>query len=50
MKLYVTECGAVGDGVTLCTDAINEAITKVNEAGGGYAIASRKIFKWYYFP
>ena len=38
MRMYITECGAVGDGVTLCTDAINETITKVNEAGGGYAI------------
>ena len=38
MRLSILECGAVGDGVTLCTDAINETITKVNEAGGGYAI------------
>jgi len=38
MRLSILECGAVGDGVTLCTDAINEAITKVNEAGGGYVI------------
>lgn len=38
MRLSILECGAVGDGVTLCTDAINETITKVNEAGGGYAV------------
>ena len=38
MELYITEFGAVADGVTKCTDAINETINKVAEAGGGYAI------------
>lgn len=38
MNMYITECGAVADGVTMCTDAINETINKVAEAGGGYAI------------
>ena len=38
MRLSILECGAVADGVTLCTDAINTAINKVAEAGGGYVI------------
>ena len=38
MRLYITECGAVADGVTKCTDAINEAIERVASAGGGYVI------------
>jgi len=35
MRLSILECGAVADGVTLCTDAINQAIDKVAQAGGG---------------
>ena len=38
MRLSILDCGAVADGVTKSTDAINEAITRVNEAGGGYVI------------
>lgn len=38
MRLYITECGAVADGITKCTDAINEAIERVASAGGGYVI------------
>lgn len=38
MNMYITECGAVADGVTMSTNAINETINKVAEAGGGYAI------------
>ncbi len=38
MRLYITDFGAVADGVTKSTDAINETINKVAQAGGGYAI------------
>ncbi len=38
VRLYITECGAVGDGETLCTEAINAAVSKVAEAGGGYVL------------
>ena len=38
MNMYITECGAVADGVTMSTDAINATINKVAEAGGGYAM------------
>jgi len=38
VRLSILDCGAVADGVTKSTDAINEAITRVNEAGGGYVI------------
>ena len=31
MELYITQFGAVADGVTMCTDAINETINKVAE-------------------
>ena len=38
MRLSILDCGAIADGVTKSTDAINDAINKVNEAGGGYVI------------
>jgi len=38
MRLSILDCGAVADGVTKSTDAINEAINRVSEAGGGYVI------------
>lgn len=34
-RFVVTEYGAVGDGVTNCTSAINAAISAANAAGGG---------------
>ncbi|MBR6558481.1 MAG: right-handed parallel beta-helix repeat-containing protein [Clostridia bacterium] len=36
MRICITEFGAIADGVTKCTEAINKAITCVAEAGGGY--------------
>jgi len=34
----ITDYGAVGDGKTICTEAINKAITAANEAGGGRVV------------
>jgi polygalacturonase len=34
----ISDYGAVGDGQTLCTKAINEAITAANKAGGGRVV------------
>lgn len=38
MRLSILDFGAVGDGETLCTEAINNTIKAVAEAGGGYAV------------
>ncbi|MBQ3065881.1 MAG: right-handed parallel beta-helix repeat-containing protein [Clostridia bacterium] len=38
MRLYVTELGAIGDGVTSNTAIFNEAVVKVAEAGGGQVV------------
>ena len=37
--------GAVGDGVTLCTEAINSAIVKCSENGGGRVVVPAGVFK-----
>ena len=34
-EFSVTNFGAIGDGITLCTDAFNETIKKCNQSGGG---------------
>ena len=35
-KIYdIRDFGAVGDGVTLCTEAINDALEAARENGGG---------------
>jgi len=44
MNLYITELGAVGDGVTSNTAIINEAIEKVHAAGGGQVIVPPGTF------
>ena len=38
MQYSILDFGAVADGETLCTEAINKTIRSVAEAGGGYAI------------
>ncbi len=37
-KVKITDFGAVGDGMTLCTDAINNAIKHVSDKGGGMVV------------
>ncbi|MBQ3066320.1 MAG: hypothetical protein IJC98_08810 [Clostridia bacterium] len=44
MNLYITDLGAVGDGVTSNTAIINEAIERVHAAGGGQVIVPRVSF------
>jgi len=44
MVLYITEMGAIGDGIALNTDIINEAIDKVHQAGGGQVIVPPGIY------
>ena len=41
----IKDFGAVGDGKTLCTNAINSAITKCSESGGGMVVIPAGIFK-----
>ncbi|GHT63482.1 exo-poly-alpha-D-galacturonosidase [Bacteroidia bacterium] len=42
---YITDFGAVGDSVTLCTDAINKAIATCSEKGGGRVVVPTGKFK-----
>lgn len=39
-EFSVTDFGAIGDGTTLCTNAINEAIRSCNKAGGGKVLVA----------
>ena len=41
----IKDFGAVGDGVTLCTKAINVAIEKCSENGGGMVVVPAGAFK-----
>ena len=41
----IKDFGAVGDGVTLCTNAINSAVVKCAENGGGMVVIPTGIFK-----
>ena len=45
MQYSIKEFGAVGDGVTLCTNAINSAIEKCAENGGGRVVIPAGVFK-----
>ncbi len=39
-EFSITDFGAIGDGTTLCTNAINEAIRSCNKAGGGKVLVA----------
>ena len=41
----IKDFGAVGDGVTICTGAINSAVEKCFENGGGMVVVPAGIFK-----
>ena len=41
----IKDFGAVGDGETICTNAINSAIAKCHENGGGMVVIPVGIFK-----
>ena len=47
-QVCITEFGAKGDGVTLNTEAINNAIKSVSEKGGGKIVIPAGI--WYTGP
>lgn len=47
-KISITELGAVGDGVTDCTEIIREAIRCISEAGGGKVVFPKG--HWYTGP
>lgn len=43
-KVELTDFGAVGDGVTLCTQAFEKAISKLNKLGGGHLIVPKGVW------
>lgn len=43
-EVNITECGAVGDGVTLCTEAFEKAISKLTKLGGGRVIVPEGVW------
>ena len=43
-KVVLTDFGATGDGITLCTDAFAKAIDQLYKAGGGHLIVPRGVW------
>ena len=43
-QLNLVDCGGVGDGVTLCTDAFQKAIAQLAEMGGGRVLVPQGIW------
>ena len=43
-EVSIADCGAVGDGVTLCTDAFTKAISKLTKLGGGRVIVPEGVW------
>ncbi len=43
-EVNITECGAVGDGMTLCTDAFAKAISKLTKLGGGRVVVPEGVW------
>lgn len=43
-QVSITECGAVGDGVTLCTEAFEKAISKLTKLGGGRVVVPEGVW------
>jgi len=40
----ITECGGVGDGVTLCTEAFSKGISKLTKLGGGRLVVPQGVW------
>ena len=43
-KVVLTDCGAVGDGVTLCTEAFEKAISRLTKMGGGKVVVPEGVW------
>ena len=43
--LSITDCGAVGDGQSLCTSAIQQAIDQMADGGGGRVVVPEGVFR-----
>ena len=43
-EVYLTEVGGVGDGVTLCTEALEKGISKLSKMGGGRLIIPQGVW------
>ena len=40
----LTDCGAVGDGVTLCTEAFEKGISRLSKMGGGRLVVPQGVW------
>lgn len=43
-EVKLTDCGAVGDGATLCTEAFEKAISKLTKLGGGRVVVPEGVW------
>lgn len=43
-EVSIADCGAVGDGMTLCTDAFTKAISKLTKLGGGRVVVPEGVW------
>lgn len=44
LTVKITDYGAVGDGITLCTDAVEKAISYVSKQGGGHVVIPNGVW------
>ena len=43
-EVSITDCGAVGDGVTLCTAAFEKAVSRLTKLGGGRVLVPEGVW------
>jgi polygalacturonase len=43
-QVSITDCGAVGDGATLCTEAFMKAISRLTKLGGGRVVVPEGVW------
>lgn len=43
-EVSIADCGAVGDGATLCTEAFEKAISKLTKLGGGRVVVPEGVW------